>query len=93
MGLAKVFEDEQNKLFKTLLTSCDKDILASLIPKFQSLKHGLQKHRNRTHEQYPTSLGTTGVEGKYTKTSNGLDKFLIYTTKKIENWILFKNWS
>ncbi|CAF0788005.1 unnamed protein product [Brachionus calyciflorus] len=52
MGPAKVFEDEQNKLFRTLLTSCDKDEVASLIPQFQSLKHGLQKRRNRTHEQY-----------------------------------------
>ncbi|CAF0754033.1 unnamed protein product [Brachionus calyciflorus] len=86
MGPSKVFEDEQNKLFKTLLTSCDKDEVASLIPQFQSLKHGLQKRRNKNHEQYPTSLSTTVVEGKYTKTSNGLDKFLIYKTKKkIEN--------
>ncbi|CAF0806273.1 unnamed protein product [Brachionus calyciflorus] len=28
MGPSKVFEDEQNKLFKTLLTSCDKDEVA-----------------------------------------------------------------
>ena len=50
------------------MTSCDKDEVASLIPQFQSLKHGLQKHK-----QHPTSLGTTVVEGKYTKTSNDSD--------------------
>ncbi|CAF0820162.1 unnamed protein product [Brachionus calyciflorus] len=38
------------------MTSCDKDEGASLIPQFQSLKHGLQKRRNKNHEQYPTSL-------------------------------------
>ena len=62
------------------MTNCDKEEVALLIPQFQRLKHGLQKRRNKNHEQYPTSLSTTVVEGKYTKTSNGIDKFLIYKT-------------
>ncbi|CAF0809935.1 unnamed protein product [Brachionus calyciflorus] len=53
MGPSKAFEDELNKLFKKLLTSCDNDEVASLIPQFRSLKHGLQKRRNRTHKYYP----------------------------------------
>ena len=81
-GTAKIWEDEQNKLFKTLMTDQDKDEVASLIPAFSSLKHGLQKRKSKNRPKLPTSLSSIVIDGKYTTTSNGIDKFLIYKTRK-----------
>lgn len=81
-GTAKIWEDEQNKLYKTLITDQDKDEVASLIPAFQSLKHGFQKRKSKNRPKLPSSLASIVIDGKYTKTSNEIDKFLIFKTKK-----------
>ncbi|CAF0809580.1 unnamed protein product [Brachionus calyciflorus] len=59
---AKIWEDEQNKLFKTLMTDQDKDEVASLIPAFSSLKHGLQKRKSKNRPKLPTSLSSIVID-------------------------------
>ncbi|CAF0783101.1 unnamed protein product [Brachionus calyciflorus] len=55
----------KNRLFKSLVTEKDKDVIASLIPKFNLIKSGLQKSKTSFRPKLPHSVITTIIdEGK-----------------------------
>ncbi|CAF0938303.1 unnamed protein product, partial [Brachionus calyciflorus] len=77
-GPNKIYEEELNEIFKRLKTDEEKKIVANLVPRFDDIKYGLQKRRSKTRPKLPDSLRTTILDGIYTKTTNKIDKFLIY---------------
>ncbi|CAF1080751.1 unnamed protein product [Brachionus calyciflorus] len=78
-GPNKIYGEEPNEKFKRLETDEEKKFF---VPRFGDIKYGLQKRRSKTRPKLPDSLRKTILDGIYTKTSNKIDKFLIYKPKK-----------
>jgi hypothetical protein len=77
---AKIYSEEQSKLAKQFnFTNPD---LAKYAPNYRRMASCLQKRRAKTRPKLPTDITEIKlVDVKFTATSNGLSKFLIYNTK------------